>query len=588
MMSSMARSRLVTEIIAPIQFEPTEAVWRDLAEETWAVLKNTERLAITKPLELHFRSAVMKTDVLESIAHKWLERLSSSNEDLAIRLLRSEIAKTAVLERLSETARSWLEAANNLQAGVRLMSMLVDTAARLLLSSTLSQQLATPQAPTAAERSLCVQRMVQEVTQVTLIQSLIGFALRPVEREFFRSEDARLLEQVWMWLNHALQGESVVGVVASPPQKSLAHIVEAARIIPTFSGQAMQSVDRAVRTPDNWKFPDYDAPVFHDDSNQHVVRYQDEGVTLEQLQIEVRSLAPRTADVLRLITARSLDAWQEGHAEPPAVWVDARELCEMMGYQKAKRGGFRTEQVASVTKALVDLERLWVEIPKGTFQYPIDPKSKKRTKTTLEASRSYRVFSVMGKDELRDLFGNRYPLRWKVRPGEWIQWYPRQFAPLLAKIVELPASGTINTWAKSLGTELTYQYRQDRSRSIDKTLTVERLLLRAGVLNEVMDWSRNRNATRARAYFEKAMDELQNLGVCERWEFHPEDFDALEASGNKRWFDLWLSSRIIVTAPQWLIDRLPELEKKTATTTPVKPNPSKPKRKSPVSNPTTD
>ena len=110
------------EIIPPSDFEPSDAVWRELADECWTVLRNTDRLSITKPLELHFRQAVVHREVLGSIALKWLERLQNSNEDLAIRLLRSDTARAAVLERLTQTARSWLEAANNLRGGERLMS----------------------------------------------------------------------------------------------------------------------------------------------------------------------------------------------------------------------------------------------------------------------------------------------------------------------------------------------------------------------------------------------------------------------------------------------------------------------------------
>ena len=115
-------------------------------------------------------------------------------------------------------------------------------------------------------------------------------------------------------------------------------------------------------------------------------------------------------------------------------------------------------------------------------------------------------------------------------------------------------------WAKALGTELTYQYRQDRNRSPDKTLTVERLLHRAVLLTEVHDWARHRNASRARKYFEQAMEELQRLGVCAKWQYHAEDFDAIERSGVRSWFDVWIGARVIVTAPAWLLHKLPELE----------------------------
>jgi hypothetical protein len=558
------------EVLSPALGLDTDTSWREVADEVWTTMKNTERLLFTQIFERSFQQQISQHAVHQHIAQGWLERLKNTHEDLAIVLLRYPDTNLALLERLTETSKTWLAAAQALRSNERLLSVLVDTAARILLSSTLPQLFGTdPKMPDPTQRQTCFARLQQRLSSSAVLSELLLYAIRPLEREFFRSENERLLSQVWSWVNTAKQGSTPQGVIESPSPKHLTSIVEAARFIPTYSGQAMQSVDRAVRRNDHWEMSDFDAPTFYDDNNKHIVRYQDEGISLEQLQKEVRSLAPRTADVLRLITARSLDAWQENAAEPPSVWVDARELCELMGYQKAKKGGFRQEHIANVARALIDLERLWIEIPKGTNQYPVDPKSKKRVRTTLEANRSYRVFSVTGKDEVRDLFGNRFPLRWKVRPGDWIQSYPRQFAPLLAKIVELPTTGSINTWAKVIGTELTYQYRQDRNRSVDKTLTVERLLMRAGVLAEVMDWSKNRNATRARQYLEKALDQLQSLGVCQGWEYNPEDFDALEVAG-KRWFELWLSSRILITAPRWLIDQLPTLEKPKAASKPKK------------------
>lgn len=564
----------VASIVVPtFDFEQPNHAWREIADEVWTNLRNTDRLFFTKIIERSFQSQVKQSSIHQHIANSWLERLKSANEDLEIQLLRYPETKVALLERLAETCKSWLEAAQALKSNERVLSVLVDTAARILLSSALPQLLVTePKMPDKKELANFFELVKNRLDNNSELIGLLQVSVRPLEREFFRFENERLLLQTWEWLNAVRQGSTPLGIVENPSARDLSTIVEAARTIPTFSGQAMQSVDRAVRRNDHWEISEFDTPSFKDETNQHVVRYQDEGISLEQLQKEVRLLAPRTADVLRLITARSLDAWQENNAEPPSVWVDARELCELMGYNKAKNGGFRQEHIAVVTRALVDLERLWIEIPKGTFQYPIDPKSKKRTRTTLEANRSYRVFSVTGKDELRDLFGNRYPLRWKVRPGDWIQWYPRQFAPLLAKIVELPTTGAINTWAKVIGTELTYQYRQDRNRSALKTLTVERLLIRAGVLSEVMEWSKNRNATRARTYLEDALEKLRELGVCAGWEYNSEDFDVL-LNGGKKWFELWLSSRLTITAPSWLIAQLPELEK------PAAPNPKTPKPK---------
>ena len=420
-------------VVEPLTFDLPEAEWREIADETWTVMPETLRRAVEGRLEPRIQKVISSQSSLTHTAQAWLARLATANEDLAVRLARSDEARAAVVKRLADTVGEWLRAASQLRGRDHLVAVAIDSTARLLLSSALAHivrkddqdhPLPSPAFPSSTEFPALERAITTLLERPGALEGALLVAMRPLEREFYRLEYSRLLDQVWLWLNTALLGDQPIGVLGNPVQKNLAEAVDAVQVIHTYSGQAMQTVDRAMRggAGRGWVFPDYDAPLFHDDNNQHKVRYQDDSLTVEKLKAEVQLLEPRTADVLRLIMARSLEQWQDGQVEPPSVWVDARELCQMMGYQKAKRGGFKTEHIAVVTKALVDLERLWVEVPKGTAQYPLDPKSKKRTMTTLEANRSYRVFSVTGKDELRDLFGNRYPLRWKIRPGDWIAW----------------------------------------------------------------------------------------------------------------------------------------------------------------------
>lgn len=231
-----------------------------------------------------------------------------------------------------------------------------------------------------------------------------------------------------------------------------------------------------------------------------------------------------------------------------------------MGFTKHHKGGHRRENIVIAARALSDLERFYITIPYGIKQYPADPKTGKRKPSTAEARGQYRVLAVLGKEEAKQLFDEEWlSLRWQVTAGDWIKAYPReQFAPLFRALVELPGTYTSDLWAKAIGTELTYQYRQDKGET--KTQRVETMLRQAGVLESVRE---EKNKHRVRENFEKAMDTLEAHGVCESWEYHGGDYDEVEAATKKRrgWFDVWLSARVIVTTPPEITKAL----KKTIT-----------------------
>lgn len=323
-----------------------------------------------------------------------------------------------------------------------------------------------------------------------------------------------------------------------------------------LSMQPAQTIDRAARGPSGWQLSPDHLPRFTDPRNPLFVEYRRDGATAEALAEGVNRLNPRTADVWRLVTARSLEAWSPGHDSPPSVWVDVREIAAAMGYKKHHKGGYKPEQLAEVARAVHDLDAFHITLPLGTQIYePAKAGGRRRAPQKLEAVRTHKVLHISARDELRNLFGQRYELRYELKPGDWIKHFPRTYAPLFRALVELPAKAGANTWAKAIGTELAYQYRQNARNSVRvEKLKVRTLLERAVLLEEA---TANRNKSRMRANFEEALDILKAEEICANWEYEPGDADALEArAGVRGWFDIWLECRVHFTAPERITEEL--------------------------------
>jgi len=341
-----------------------------------------------------------------------------------------------------------------------------------------------------------------------------------------------------------------LGVIPAAEAELAVPPLDLDRALGMLSMQPAQTIDRAARGPDGWLQAPDRFPRFDDPRSPLFVEYHLESATAEALAEGVNRLNPRTADVWRLVTARSLEAWAPGQDSPPPVWLDVRELAAAMGYKKHHKGGYRPEHLAEIARAVHDLDAFYITLPLGTQVYqPAKAGSKRRAATKLEAVRTYKVLHISAKDEIRNLFGDRYELRYSLKPGEWIALYPRTYAPLLKAIVELPAKAGINTWAKALGTELLYQYRQNaKNGPTTEKLKVCTLLAKAGHLQEATS---SRNKSRVRDYFEGALDLLKAEDVCAGWEYEPGDADNLEAkAGTRGWFDTWLECRVLITTPE--------------------------------------
>ncbi len=200
-----------------------------------------------------------------------------------------------------------------------------------------------------------------------------------------------------------------------------------------FSMQPAQTIDRALRGPSGWTYTDDAPPTFQDPRSSFIVEYYQEGMQTEALRQAVMKLNPRRADVWRLLTAASLEAWIDGQNAPEAIWVDVRDLLAVMGYQKAKHGGYKTEHRIEAAGALIDLRNLHIVSSFGSEVYPIDPASGKRKPTRLETRRTYQVMIILATDELADMYGNTYPMRWLAGPANGSKVIPNSSPSFTAR-----------------------------------------------------------------------------------------------------------------------------------------------------------
>jgi hypothetical protein len=310
--------------------------------------------------------------------------------------------------------------------------------------------------------------------------------------------------------------------------------------------EVVQTVDRGVRSSRGWQAQLEGGVTFLDPVNRHTIelhRDLSEDAMLERVQ----SLNPRVADTWRLLTAEILEAWEPGVAEPPPVWVDVATLLAAMGFTKASGGGYRPRDIETVARALEALDSLWVVRPEGTVTLAIDPETGQRKKTMLQKHSSHRVLVTMTRESLRTIGGKKFPLRWQIRAGDWIKGIPREVAPILRALVELPAGSTVQTWAKAIGMEIGYLVGRHRGEAV--SIKVKTLLERAGLLTEVEEARSGGNAARGVRYFDEALDVLEGLSALQEWRYHPEDVARLEGVTRRDRTSIWLASRVMFVLP---------------------------------------
>jgi hypothetical protein len=207
-------------------------------------------------------------------------------------------------------------------------------------------------------------------------------------------------------------------------------------------------------------------------------------------------------------------------------------------------------------RALRDLTRFHIQLALGSKVHPRDPKTGERTTKRVIGLDVSEVLRVHRTEKLEILIdGERLPLRWEISAGKWIKKFPRQFAPLFKSLVTLDGSNENHLLAKALGMELIWQYQQNRAKT--KVQSVRETLKLTGVLAEA---NKARDKLALRRNFEKVMDIVEDLGVCELCDYHTDDLkdvDLLDKDRfNREAYEAWLDARVMAVPSAELVQAM--------------------------------
>lgn len=314
------------------------------------------------------------------------------------------------------------------------------------------------------------------------------------------------------------------------------------KVLRVLKGNIVQTLDRAVRSSENWRINPGDTPFYADPTTKLTVSFNpksDSALVLEQL----RNLNPRTADVWRLVTALILEQWPATQLAPTPVWVQVTDLLDAMGYARQSAGGYRPAHIKAVADALATLENLWL-VKLGDLKVSsVSPVTGKRQPTALRGQSSQRLVNILAREGVRTLDNEEYTMQWRIQAGEWINQFPRESAHVLKTLVELNAKSGPNIWAKALGMEIAYLCAR---RDSVLTMRVDELLERSGLIANVKGKGTGGNGDRARRYFEEALDILVKLGALQMWKYSDSSGVTGEANQAMR-YRQWLEQHVTVS-----------------------------------------
>lgn len=311
----------------------------------------------------------------------------------------------------------------------------------------------------------------------------------------------------------------------------------------TLANKPSVLIDRATRGPDGWNDTTLQYHAAFEDGL--VLNYYEENAGPETLRQQLMTLDPRTSDVWRLLTAKALEHDQGDLFTP--ITIKPGELARALGLKLHPNGSVRPKDLLRCTQSLFHLERLWLTLPDA------GPEDDEGTRQ--------RVLAVMSRGRSRKIDGQAVPSSWTLVLGDWAKYFPRSFAPIFRGLVELSANSATNLWAKQIGTELSYWLRETAGdQTTVRYIAVGTLLLRASLMQEVLDLREHKNQNRAIERFEATLEMLGTLGLHENWAYETRSAAAMDfAQGKPEFFETWLASLVELHVPAAFLQSIAEL-----------------------------
>ncbi|MGM9319683.1 hypothetical protein [Deinococcus aquaticus] len=353
----------------------------------------------------------------------------------------------------------------------------------------------------------------------------------------------RLPARIWQWVLRAGVAAGHFPAVVAPAAAPAGAAPAPQPYLLTLANKPSVLIDRATRGPDGWNDTTLQYREAFEDGL--TLNYYEENAGADTLRQQLQTLDPRTSDVWRLLTAKALE--QDRYDLFTPITIRPGELARALGLKLHPNGSVRPKDLLRCTQSLFHLERLWLTLPDAA---PGDD----------EGSRQ-RVLAVMARGRSRKIEGQSVPSFWTLVLGNWAQYFPRSFAPIFRGLVELPANSATNLWTKQIGTELSYWLRETAGDlSTTRSISVQTLLQRASVMQDVLGLRENKNQNRAIERFEAALEQLKHLGLFDHWSYEMRSAAAMDLrQGKPEFFETWLVSQVELRVPEPFLRSIAEL-----------------------------
>ncbi|HLR40099.1 MAG TPA: helix-turn-helix transcriptional regulator [Virgibacillus sp.] len=235
------------------------------------------------------------------------------------------------------------------------------------------------------------------------------------------------------------------------------------------------------------------------------------------------------------------------------VEVKIKDLLMIRGIQAKKaghgrRGGYESEQVQRVLKALSIIQQIWVDFHRVAMYRkgkPIEMRLTGRTfifvdenhkeQDMAKLSSSDRIFITVGDVFSKFLGGSSRQIA--LLPLQALQYNPRQ-----------------EKWEKKMIRYLSWRWRtQARRADYDQPYKM------SSILNAIGEPIKKRTPSRTRERLEQALDRLQDDGLILSWEYVDWDESIAEKYG---WARLWNNTTIVIDPPEIIKEQYRTISKK--------------------------